>query len=328
MSKAKIFIDGAAGTTGLEIRERLAPRAELDVLVLYDAERKDVAARKRMLNAADLVILCLPDEAAKEAVSLIDNPNVRVIDASTAHRIAPGWIYGFAELEADGGAQIAAAKRVAVMEGRPLLAVTFEPHPRRFFKPQEPSFRITPEHVKERELKKLGVDEVHVLDFNAIMANLSAAQFIDIGGDDAQVLGDHRQVGEIGLQRAEQGVAGRRVPLPLAGGPGSGGHGPVRHQAAEVIDAHQGEALQLVADKIKAELGGKVELDRHRIQLEKPIKETGAHEITAKLHHDVTARFTVNVKAKGEEAAAAPKEEPKKEDDKGYKAKVKARHSK
>jgi len=113
MSKAKIFIDGAAGTTGLEIRERLAPRAELEVLVLSDAERKDAHARKRMLNAADLVILCLPDAAAKEAVSLIDNPDVRVIDASTAHRVAPGWTYGFAELEEDGAAKIAAAKRVS-----------------------------------------------------------------------------------------------------------------------------------------------------------------------------------------------------------------------
>ena len=113
MSKAKIFIDGAAGTTGLEIRERLSPRAELDVLVLSDAERKDAAARKRMLNAADLVILCLPDDAAREAVSLIDNPDVRVVDASTAHRVAPGWVYGFAELESDGAAKIAAAKRVS-----------------------------------------------------------------------------------------------------------------------------------------------------------------------------------------------------------------------
>ena len=113
MSKAKIFIDGAAGTTGLEIRERLSPRAELDVLVLSDAERKDAAARKRMLNAADLVILCLPDDAAREAVSLIDNPDVRVVDASTAHRVAPGWVYGFAELESDGAEKIAAAKRVS-----------------------------------------------------------------------------------------------------------------------------------------------------------------------------------------------------------------------
>ena len=113
MSKSKIFIDGAAGTTGLEIRERLSPRPELELLVLSDAERKDAAARKRMLNAADLVILCLPDEAAKEAVSLIDNPDVRVVDASTAHRVAPGWTYGFAELEKDGAAKIAAAKRVS-----------------------------------------------------------------------------------------------------------------------------------------------------------------------------------------------------------------------
>jgi N-acetyl-gamma-glutamyl-phosphate reductase len=113
MSRKRIFIDGAAGTTGLEIRERLAPRAELDVLVLSDAERKDTGARKRMLNAANLVILCLPDEAAKEAVSLIDNPEVRVVDASTAYRVAPDWTYGFAELEADGAARIAAAKRVS-----------------------------------------------------------------------------------------------------------------------------------------------------------------------------------------------------------------------
>jgi N-acetyl-gamma-glutamyl-phosphate reductase len=110
---AKIFIDGAAGTTGLEIRERLAPRAELELLTLSDADRKNAAARKAMLNQADLVILCLPDDAAKEAVSLIDNPDVRVIDASTAHRVAPGWVYGFAELEADSAARIASAKRVS-----------------------------------------------------------------------------------------------------------------------------------------------------------------------------------------------------------------------
>jgi N-acetyl-gamma-glutamyl-phosphate reductase len=110
---AKIFIDGAAGTTGLEIRERLASRRELTLLTLSDAERKDAAARKRMLNDADLVILCLPDEAAKEAVALIDNPAVRVIDASTAHRVAPGWTFGFAELEADGAARIAASRRVS-----------------------------------------------------------------------------------------------------------------------------------------------------------------------------------------------------------------------
>lgn len=112
-SSARIFIDGAAGTTGLEIRERLAGRSELSLIVLSEADRKNAAARKAALNHADLVILCLPDEAAREAVSLIDNPAVRVIDASTAHRVAPGWVYGFAELEPDGYQQIAASRRVS-----------------------------------------------------------------------------------------------------------------------------------------------------------------------------------------------------------------------
>jgi N-acetyl-gamma-glutamyl-phosphate reductase len=110
---AKIFIDGAAGTTGLEIRERLAGRPGLSLLTLSEAQRKDAAARKDALNAADVVILCLPDEAAKEAVTLIDNPDTRVIDASTAHRVADGWAYGFAELEPDGYARIAAARLVS-----------------------------------------------------------------------------------------------------------------------------------------------------------------------------------------------------------------------
>lgn len=110
---ARIFIDGAAGTTGLEIRQRLENRGELSVISLSDAERKDAAARARALNGADLVILCLPDDAAREAVSLIDNPDVRVIDASSAHRVAPGWTYGFAELEPDGNDRIKAARRVS-----------------------------------------------------------------------------------------------------------------------------------------------------------------------------------------------------------------------
>jgi N-acetyl-gamma-glutamyl-phosphate reductase len=110
---ARIFIDGAAGTTGLEIRQRLAGRAELSQIALSDADRKEALARKGALNDADIVILCLPDDAAREAVSLIDNPAVRVIDASTAFRVAPDWTYGFPELEADGAARIAAAKRVS-----------------------------------------------------------------------------------------------------------------------------------------------------------------------------------------------------------------------
>jgi len=110
---AKVFIDGAVGTTGLEIRERLAARSELAVVALPDAARKDEAARARALNDADLVILCLPDEASRQAVSLIENPKVRVIDASTAFRVAEGWAYGFPELEADGYDVIAASARVA-----------------------------------------------------------------------------------------------------------------------------------------------------------------------------------------------------------------------
>ncbi|WP_420137504.1 N-acetyl-gamma-glutamyl-phosphate reductase [Sphingomonas sp.] len=94
----KIFVDGAAGTTGLEIRERLAGRHDVDVMLLAEDKRKDADARREALNAADIVILCLPDEAAREAVSLIDNDTTRVIDASTAHRVAPGWIYGFPEI--------------------------------------------------------------------------------------------------------------------------------------------------------------------------------------------------------------------------------------
>ncbi|MDE2492855.1 MAG: N-acetyl-gamma-glutamyl-phosphate reductase [Alphaproteobacteria bacterium] len=110
---AKVFIDGAAGTTGLEIRERLAERNDLSLLHLADAARKDLRARAKALNEADVVILCLPDDAAREAVSLIENPAVRVIDASTAHRTAPGWVFGFPEMEPGQRAKIASANRVS-----------------------------------------------------------------------------------------------------------------------------------------------------------------------------------------------------------------------
>ena len=93
-----VFIDGAVGTTGLEIADRLAGRSEFTLLTLDDALRKDPVARAEALNAADFVILCLPDDAARESVSLITNPHVRVIDASTAHRVADGWTYGFPEV--------------------------------------------------------------------------------------------------------------------------------------------------------------------------------------------------------------------------------------
>ena len=108
----KIFIDGSAGTTGLRIRERLAQRDDIEVVVLPDAVRKDVGARREALNAADVAFLCLPDAAAIEAVALVDNPDTVVIDTSTAHRTADGWEYGFPEL-AGRRERIAAAKRIA-----------------------------------------------------------------------------------------------------------------------------------------------------------------------------------------------------------------------
>ena len=110
--KRSVFIDGAAGTTGLEIRERLSGRLEIDLLVLDDDRRKDPTARRDALNDADFVVLCLPDDASRESVALIDNDRTRVIDASTAHRTADGWAYGFPELEPSQAGVIAAAPRV------------------------------------------------------------------------------------------------------------------------------------------------------------------------------------------------------------------------
>jgi N-acetyl-gamma-glutamyl-phosphate reductase len=113
-SISTIFIDGEAGTTGLQIRDRLQSRTDLELVSIDPARRKDAEARRELLNSVDVAILCLPDEAAVEAVSLIDaKSKTRVIDASTAFRIHPDWAYGFPELDAEHRERIANASRVA-----------------------------------------------------------------------------------------------------------------------------------------------------------------------------------------------------------------------
>ena len=110
----KVFIDGSAGTTGLRIYERLSERTDVKILSLSEDKRKDVAARKEMINAADVVFLCLPDDAARESVSLVENPNTVIIDASTAHRTLSDWAYGFPELSKAHEEKISRSKRIAV----------------------------------------------------------------------------------------------------------------------------------------------------------------------------------------------------------------------
>ena len=113
MTRPRIFIDGEAGTTGLQIRARLAGRRDLELLSIATERRKDEAERARLLNSADLAVLCLHDDLARQAVTLIENPATRVLDASSAHRVAPGWTYGFPELTAGQAAAISAARWVS-----------------------------------------------------------------------------------------------------------------------------------------------------------------------------------------------------------------------
>ena len=110
---ATVFIDGEAGTTGLQIAERLAGRTDIDLLHLDNAARKDASARRDALNAADIAILCLPDDAAREAVSLVESNSTRIIDASTAHRVADGWVYGFPEYAPDQRDRMRASTRIS-----------------------------------------------------------------------------------------------------------------------------------------------------------------------------------------------------------------------
>lgn len=111
--KTKVYIDGQVGTTGLQIYERIGNRTDLELLRIDEDKRHDTDERRKFLNSADIVFLCLPDAGAIEAVSLIENPDVRVIDASTAHRTSDEWVYGYPELSKEQRAAIAAGKRVA-----------------------------------------------------------------------------------------------------------------------------------------------------------------------------------------------------------------------
>lgn len=110
--KTKIFIDGHSGTTGLRIHERLANRCDIEVLQISEELRKNPDEVKKFMNAADIAFLCLPDGAAKEAVALTEGANVRIIDTSTAHRTAPGWVYGFPELSTDQYEAISKGRRI------------------------------------------------------------------------------------------------------------------------------------------------------------------------------------------------------------------------
>ncbi len=112
-SRPTVFIDGEAGTTGLQIYQRLADRADLELVRIDPTKRKDAGERARLLNSVDVAVLCLPDEAAIESVSWVTNPRTKILDASTAHRTAAGWVYGFAELERGGRDRIAGASRVS-----------------------------------------------------------------------------------------------------------------------------------------------------------------------------------------------------------------------
>ena len=114
MGKTKIFIDGSEGTTGLRIYERFEGRDDIELLRIASELRKDPDERRRLINASDITFLCLPDAAARESVSLVENENVRIIDTSTAHRTEIGWAYGFPELSESHREAIRTGKRIAV----------------------------------------------------------------------------------------------------------------------------------------------------------------------------------------------------------------------
>ena len=124
MAKPAIYIDGQEGTTGLRIREMLAPREDLDLLLIPTEERKDLRVRREFLNRADLCVLCLPDDAAAEALAMIDNPQTRVIDTSTARRVDSDWVYGLPELSSEHRERIRRVVIVQLIKSRTLRTIS------------------------------------------------------------------------------------------------------------------------------------------------------------------------------------------------------------
>lgn len=253
-----VFIDGAAGTTGLEIADRLRGRNDLSLIRLEEARRKDPAARREALNDADAVILCLPDDAAREAVARIDNMRTRVIDASTAHRVADGWTYGFPELDADGPARIAGARRVS-----------------------NPGCYPTGFLALVAPLVRAGLIERQTpLSVNAVSGysgggKAMIAAFEDAAAPDATdtayrlyALGlGHKHVGEMqfhaGLTHpplftpaVARTYRGMVVEVPLPSAP------PLRAMRAALFDAYDGQALVSVATETETEAMSLVTIER------------------------------------------------------------------
>ena len=162
----KVYIDGKEGTTGLQIYDRLAARRDIDLLLIDEDKRKDPAERKKLMDAADIVFLCLPDGAAVEAVGLVDNPNTRIIDASTAHRVAPGWTYGFPELSAE--------QREAIAKGIRAIETVCGVTPEGF---RSPEGELTLDTL--RIAKELG------LTYSSNLCDDDRPYFKDLGGGDS-----------------------------------------------------------------------------------------------------------------------------------------------
>src|SRR5690606_36878242 len=207
----KVFIDGRHGTTGLKIDERLASRSDIEILSIPEAQRKDVAVKARYINDADMVFLCLPDAASRESVALLEdgNSNTRFLDASTAHRTHPDWVYGLPELSASHRQRVQSARKVAIPGGhasgfillmQPLVAagLVAADYPATTYSItgytgggkemiasyEEPA--ELPEAMRSPRFYALGLEHKHLPEMQAVSGLTSKALFIPIVGNFAQ----------------------------------------------------------------------------------------------------------------------------------------------